>query len=374
MSTYPPRECGIATFTKDLSNAFEKYASKKMSSKIIALTNDHFKKLKYPRKVVYKINEADLDEYKAVAERINKNPRVKVVNIQHEFGIYGGIYLNNLAAFMEIVKKPVVTTLHSILPDPPECMRSTVQYLAKKSIKIIAPTLIGAKILNRDYRIPKSKIKIIPHGIHDIPFESSEIEKKKLGYGKNLIISTFGLISGGKNYEHIIRALPAIVSRFPNVKFLIIGQTHPGILKDEGEKYRNQIKKLIYRLNLEEHVEFVNKYLSLEELLRYLRASDIFVSSGKGHAQIVSGTLSYAMGSGKPVVTIPILHAREAVKQNRGFLVKIDDSEAMAKSVITLLENPELRKEMGKNAYEYTRFMTWKNVAKEYMKVFRSAS
>ncbi len=374
VGTYPPRECGIATFTKDLTTAINNEFSLEIKSKIIAMDNSISENNHYPEEVIFRINETTINDYIRVAKKINKSDEIKLVNIQHEFGIFGGKYLNYLSAFLETINKPVVTTMHSVVPNPPESIKSIVRYIAKKSACLIVMAHKAVDILNNDYEIQDTNIVVIPHGIHDVSYETSTNEKIKLGYEDKLILSSFGLISGGKSYEDIIKAMPAVIEKFPNALYLIIGKTHPGILKNEGEKYRDSLKKLIRGLNLDKHVLFVNEYLELHELLRYLKASDIFVSSGKGLHQITSGTLVYAMGCGRPVVTIPFLHAKEAVTKERGILVELGNSKSFSEAIIKILSDPLLRENMGKNAYEYTRHMTWNNVAKSYMDIFRKSS
>jgi glycosyltransferase involved in cell wall biosynthesis len=371
MSTYPPRECGIATFTEDLATAVEKEFSSKFKSKIIAMDNSMSLKLKYPKEVIFHINEINIKEYIEIAKKINKRKDIKLINIQHEFGIFGGKYLNYLSAFLETIKKPVVTSMHSVAPNPPESIKSIIQYLAKKSKCLVVMNKFAVDILRKEYGVKNTKIEVIHHGIHEVAYEPSKFLKKKLGYEDKLILSSFGLITGGKSYEDIIKAMPTVVKKFPSALYLIIGATHPGILKKDGEKYRDYLKKLIKKFKLNNNVKFVNKYLSLSELLEHLKASDIFVSSGKGLHQIVSGTLSYAMGCGRPVITIPFLHAKEAVSKNRGILVKLNDPKSFSKAIIKLLSNPKLREKMGENAYAYTRHMVWHNAAKSYMKVFK---
>ncbi len=370
VSSYPPSQCGIATFTRDLTNALNKTLSQSAKSKIIAMDNNQTKSLSYPQDVMFRIKKNMTNDYILAAKKINSIKSIKIVNIQHEFGLYGGKYLNYLSPFLETINKPVITTLHSVIPDPPDNIKSIVQYLAMKSSSFIVMVDKAVEILNKDYGINNKKIVVIPHGIHEVPYESSIIQKTKLGYNDRLLISSFGLISDKKNYEIVIEALPQVVKKYPNLLYLIMGRTHPGIAKIDGEKYRNSLKKLISRLNLEGNVKFINKYLDLNELHQYLRATDIFVSSGRGLNQIVSGTLSYALGCGRPVITIPFLHAKEAITKDRGILVELGNSESYAKAIIKLLSNPGLRKKMGRNAYDYSRHMLWSNVAESYMKVF----
>lgn len=373
MGTFPPRECGIATFTKDLTTAIG-------NSRICAMNNGVA--FDYSTDVIMNINELDVQDYVKVARKINKDDTIKVVNIQHEFGIYGGKFLNYLSAFLETITKPVVITLHSVVPNPPDNIKSILQYLAKKAACLVVMANKAVDILYDNYGVDRNKVKVIPHGIHEVSYEKSSIQKEKFDedhlkkYGKNnnysdkLILSSFGLISGGKDYETIIKSLPAVVKEFPNLLYLIIGQTHPGILKDEGEKYRNYLQGLIEGLGLEKNVKFVNKYLELPKLLDYLKATDIFLLSGKGLSQITSGTLSYAMGCGRAVISHPFIHAAEVVTPERGILVELGNSQSYTEAIIKLLVNPELREEMEKNAYVFTRRMTWPSVAESYLKVF----
>ncbi|MBN1503042.1 glycosyltransferase [Candidatus Woesearchaeota archaeon] len=370
IGTYPPRQCGIATFTQDLSTAISNRSIYKTKPKIIALTNGFSTDLEYPKEVMYNINETLIEDYINVAKKINQTRSIKLVCVQHEFGIYGGKFLNYLSAFLETIEKPVVLTLHSVVPKPPANLRYTIKYLAEKTSALIVMADKAVDILTNDYKIPRERITVIPHGIHKVPFERSSKQKKKLKLRNKLVITSFGLISGGKDYETIIKALPPVVKKFPNLLYLIIGATHPGILKQEGEKYRYYLTGLIDGLNLQKNIRFVNKYLKLNKLLQYLRATDVFVSSGKGLGQITSGTLSYAMGCGRPVVTMPFMHAKEIVTSDRGILVPMGNSKAYTKALIRLLSNPGLRLRMGQNCYDFTRHMLWSNVAKSYLDLF----
>ena len=239
----------------------------------------------------------------------------------------------------------------------PENIRSILTYLSKKATGMVVMANKAVEILRNDYGISNENIKVIPHGIHHVEYEDCKIQKEKLGYQDKILLSSFGLISGSKNYETIIKSLPDVVKQHPNLLYLILGQTHPGILKDEGEKYRNSLQVLIDELGLQNHVKFVNKYLELDELLNYLKASDIFLMSGHGISQITSGTLVYALGCGTPVISHPFLHAQEAINSERGILVNLGDSESYKEAILKLAGNPELRKSMSRKAYEYTRHM-----------------
>ncbi len=369
MGTYPPRKCGIATFTRNLARSFDRRFPK-YSMRIIAIDDKLSERLEYPREVRYRIREKRIEDYSRVARKLNRDRKANLICIQHEFGLYGGKYLNYLTGFLETVKKPVIMTLHTVIPDPAENIRSTINYLSRKVSSFVVMANRAVDILREDYGV-ECEIRMIPHGIHESPYQENGALKRELGYGDRTLLGSFGLISGGKSYEDIIRALPRVVRKHPDTLYLIMGETHPGILRDEGEKYRERLKKMVKRLRLEDNVEFVNKYMEPRELMKYLGAIDVFVSSGKGTHQITSGTLSYAMGCGKPVVTIPFLHAREAVTPERGMLAEIGKPKSFERALRKLLSDPELRERMGRNAYEYTRQATWPNVSDSYMDAFR---
>ncbi len=372
MGTYPPRKCGIATFTRNLAKNFEKNTSGNYRMRIIAMDDNLSEGLKYPREVKYRIRERNIDDYIRISRKLNKDKSVKLVCIQHEYGIFGGKYLNFLSAFLESIRKPVVMTLHSVVPNPPDNLKSMINYYSKKISGFVVMANKAIEILRNDYDV-ECDIHMIPHGIHECPYEPNGDMKKKLGYEDHLLLGSFGLISGGKNYEDIIGAMPGVVKKYPNALFLIMGQTHPGILRDEGEKYRERLMKMIHRLKLDDNVKFVNKYMKPRELMNHLSALDIFVSSGRGTHQITSGTLSYAQGCGRPVVTIPFLHAQEAVTKERGILAEIGKPKSFERAIKKILSDKNMRESMGRNAYEYSRAATWPNVSEAYTNVFNDA-
>jgi glycosyltransferase involved in cell wall biosynthesis len=238
ISTFPPRECGIATFTKDLVTAMDKKFSPSIKSKVLAMNNDSTNIYNYPEDVILEISDTDISEYIETAKKINKIDAIKLVNIQHEFGIFGGEYGSYLIAFLEALKKPVLITFHSVLPNPNDKLKKVVCTLAEKSDCIIVMTKKGIDILRTDYGI-KTDIKIIPHGIPTVTFESNLKEKIKLGYKDKIILSSFGMMNSGKGYEYVIEALPKVVEKFPNLLYIIVGETHPVVRKKEGEQYRN---------------------------------------------------------------------------------------------------------------------------------------
>lgn len=375
LSTYPPRKCGIATFTEDLSGAIDKIANPRLKSKIFALNNNG-NSYNYSDDVIFQINDTNVQDYLDAAQMINENEKIKLVSVQHEFKIFGSDYGENLLAFLEAVKKPVIITFHTVLPGPSEQRKKIVQSIAQHSESLIVMSKFAVEILKKDYGVD-SKITVIPHGIHDVPYKSNISIKQELGYEDKQIITSFGFLrpgrkerSSGRGYEYILDSLPNVIKKFPNLMYLIIGITHPNTIKVEGEKYRNFLESKVKELGLEKNVKFINKFLPLKELLRYIQATDIYISPTLNLNQIVSGTLSYAMGCGRAIIATPFLYARDIVNPERGILVKLGDPKSFADAMIKILSNPKLRESMGKNAYKYTRHMVWNNVALSYINLF----
>ncbi|MBW2966423.1 glycosyltransferase [Candidatus Woesearchaeota archaeon] len=371
MGTFPPRECGIATFTKDLTDAIDDKFFPTIRSRILALNRNGVNIYNYPRKVLFQITDNDIDAYVNTAKRINNIDSIKLINIQHEFGIFGGEHGSYLISFLDVIEKPVVITFHSILPDPDEKLRQVVRDIAERVESIIVMTKTAVKILREDYGV-KSKINLIPHGVHTVAFEEQIKEKRRLGLKDKIVLSSFGMISPGKGYEHVIEALSDIVKKFPNLIYLIVGETHPVIRKQEGEKYRNFLEKKIKELNLQNNVKFYNKYLKLNEIIQYIKSTDIYISSSQDPNQITSGTLVYAMSCGRPIISTPFLHAKDIITNERGRLVGFKDPKSFSKTILELLSNKNLRRDMEKSAYSYTRHMTWSNVALSYARVFKT--
>jgi len=367
VGTYPPRECGIATFTRDLAVNMDRNFTG-TESKILAL-NDGVNIYNYPKNVIFQVNDTRIQEYVDVAKKINEMDEIGVVSIQHEFGIFGGENGRYLVPFMKTLTKPVVTTLHTVPSNPTEKRKKIIQSIAENSSHLIVMADKAVEILRDEYGLTES-ISVIPHGVHPVPLIPSIMGKTNTGYSDRLIISSFGMMHPRKGYEHVIDALPEVVEKFPNILYLIIGETHPIVRKKVGERYRNFLEKKVRRLGLEDNVKFYNKYATLDGIIKYLKASDIYISSATNSDQIVSGTLAYAMGCGRAVISTPFLHAKEVVTPNRGILVELNNPKSFASAILHLLSNPALRWEMGKNAYSYTRRMTWPNVARSYMGVF----
>jgi glycosyltransferase involved in cell wall biosynthesis len=370
VSTFPPRACGIATFTRDLTQAMNKRFNPVLKARILAM-NDEKSIYNYDSDVRFQLNDADVEAYINTAKDINKSKRIQLVNIQHEFGLFGGEYGGYLIPFLEALEKPVVTTFHTILPNPDEDRKRIVKAIAKRSSAIVVIINDGIRILRKDYGI-KKKIYVIPHGIPDVAFGLNEESKKKLRLEERIIISTYGLLSRGKGVEYIIKALPALVKRYPNLLYLVLGETHPRVRQYEGERYRNKLMKLTEELGLNDNVKFYNKYMELNELIDYLCATDVYVSASIDKNQISSGTIPYAMGCGKAVIATPSLYAIENLSNDKGVLVKFRDPRSITEAIDKILSDNEYKNKLEVNAYEHTRRMTWHNVAAAYLRVFNN--
>ena len=381
ISTFPPRECGIATFTKDLAQAFDQKYNPVVKSQIIAINEYPTSIYNYDRDVVDQISASELESYVALAKKINKLDEIKIVNIQHEFGLFGGDWGNFLIPFLQVVEKPIITTFHSVLPlsdkkfrDQTNVLRNVVAAIAAKSSSIVVMNRFSQEILEKDYKIPRSKICLIPHGIPQTPFEDSNDFKKIYGLEGKTVLSTFGLLSPNKGIEYAIRALPKVIKKFPDVVYLVLGVTHPNIRKWNGEAYRNFLMKEIEKLGLKDYVKFYNKYLTLEELLNYLKATDIYLAPATDPGQSVSGTISYALGCGRPVISTSSIYAKYIINEENGILVRPKKPGEMEKAIISLLSNPKQVKSMSAGAYELSRRMIWPNVAGEYFRLFKKFS
>ncbi len=374
LGNYPPKECGIATFTKDLVAAMNRRLNPKLRSRVIAL-NDSDTHYNYDKRVILSLNRESPEEYREMAHVVNNSPDHRLVCIQHEFGIFGGNYGENLLLFLEELEKPVAVTFHSILPTPTAERKRVVKEIASKSSAIIVMADAAVDILNKDYDIDRSKIYVIPHGVPNVRFSPPDQFKKKLGLDGKTVILTFGLLSVGKGIEYMIKALPPLVKKYPNLLYLVVGETHPVVRKNEGESYRNYLTQLVKDLGLENHVKFLNKYLSLngtnKELTEYIQACDIYAFTNLEREQITSGTLAYAVGCGRPVVATPILYAKELLAQDRGIVIKdFRSPEAFAEALDKLLSDPEMRNNMAESSYAYGRQMTWLNIASRHLSVF----
>lgn len=365
LSTYPPRECGIATFTKDLLDAIDELGGCH-SSKVIAV-NDKGAIYNYDKRVKCIIERDCIDDYIQAANYVNSSS-IDIVNIQHEFGLFGGDCGEYIDYFLENVKKPVITTLHTVQKefDPKAC--EVLKKVLQKSEATVVIAHNAVEILKKQ-GLPLKKYAIIPHGCPYIQLVSNEYVKASLGLKGRFVISTFGLISRSKGIEYVIKALPSVIEVMPQILYLIIGETHPEVRKYEGEKYRKQLIQLVYDLGLEKNVRFHNRFLPKRELIKYLQATDVYVTPYISPDQISSGTLVYALGAGKAVISTPYLHAQEVLADDRGFFCKFKDSSSITNSLNKLFDET-LRKNVEVKAYKYSRRFLWSNVAKKYVKLF----
>jgi glycosyltransferase involved in cell wall biosynthesis len=370
VSSYPPRECGLATFSNDIVNAIKIIFGDTLPIEVCALQNKE-KQCSYSNEVTYTINSTKLEEFQIIAEKINERKDIGLVCIQHEFGLFGGEYGDYVLAFILALNKPIATIFHTILPNPDQKRKKIVHVIADLSDKIIVLTKRSQEILTSHYDCPISKTQVIPHGNHSMLWEQKEKLKNKYDLSNKIVLSTFGLISENKNIETTLFALSEIVIKHPEVVYFIIGKTHPEIIRKEGEKYRNLLIATVAELQLENNVVFINEYLELKELLEYLTLSDIYLFSSKDPNQAVRGTFAYAMSCGCAVISTPIPHAVEALEHNAGILLKeFNDPKEFKAAIVRLIENKEERIAMAKNAFSLSQSPTWENVAIKYGLMF----
>jgi len=372
LSTYPPRECGIATYTSDLLNALKSVYTEPFIPKVIALNPNEVTRYRYSSDVIAQVAQNNKTQLIACARMINATVDIRAIHIQHEFGLFGGTYGSYLLHFLRELRKPYCVTFHTVLPHPPEEMQSIVKQIAATATRVIVMTELSKDILAASYDIPKKHITVIAHGIHEQPFAAPAVSKKRLGIQADIMLSTFGLLSRGKGIEYVLDTLPEIIRQFPQVHYYIIGATHPQILAKEGEAYRNSLLKKVRSADIVQNVHFINQYLSLPELLHYLSATDIYIAPSLDPNQAVSGTLSYALGAGRPVVATDFAHARSFSQSGALRIVPMRDSAQMQAVLYDLVSHPEVRQEMARRAYHITRPLVWANAALAHGSVYAS--
>jgi len=372
ITTFPPRECGIATYSEDLITALENQFSKSFKINVCALETNH-EKPEYLQKPMYRLNTDKKEDFLSMAYKLNTNSNINSIVIQHEFGLFAK-NKETFERFYLNLNKPILFVFHTVLPNPNNTLKTEVQKMGEKAAAIIVMTKNAAQILNSYYDIPFSKINIIPHGIHLSKIKDKCRLKEKYHFVGKKILSTFGLLSPNKGIETTLNALPKIIKKFPNVLFLILGKTHPCILKMDGEQYRLQLEAKVKELNLTQHVLFVNEYLSLPILLEYLQLTDIYLFTSTDSNQAVSGTFSYALGAGCPIISTPIPHAKELLNRNTGRFFEFGNSNQLATATLALLKNPERTNQLSLNALHKMAPCAWENSAILHSKLIQKLS
>jgi glycosyltransferase involved in cell wall biosynthesis len=377
MSSYTPRECGIATFTEDLITNIDSLHILKPAA-IIAM-NDPGSSYNYGNEVAMHIDANDDRSYRHAADQINSSD-FDLINVQHEFGLFGGDWGNYLLTFLRKLNKPCITTMHTTLfpnakvfksPESSEAHNQVVKGIGKYSTALVVMTKMAAHILQEYYGLDADKIRIIPHGTPTIPFVPSVSVKEGLGLDERIVLSTFGLLSRDKGIHNAIKALPDIVKAWPETLYLVIGATHPQVRLNEGEKYRKRLVRLVKRLKLEKNVKFHNRFLSKDELIQYLQATDVYICPYVNVDQLSSGTVTYALGAGRAIVSTPFYYATEVLADGRGILCKFKNPGSITEGIRQLLENPGQRAHIEKIAYSYGQDMTWSKVASKYASLFK---
>jgi glycosyltransferase involved in cell wall biosynthesis len=370
IGNYLPRQCGIATFTTDLCEAF---ASEYGNTACIAIpVNDIEAGYAYPPRVRFELTEKDIASYRNAADFLNIN-NVDLVCLQHEYGIFGGRAGGHILALLRELHIPIVTTLHTVLRDPDPDQRRVLEEVAALSDRLVVMSQRASDFLQNVYRIPFDKIDLIPHGIPDVPFVDPAFYKDYFAVEGQTVLLTFGLLSDNKGIENVITALPNILASHPNVVYIILGATHPQVKRRDGETYRLSLQRLAHEKGVEEHVIFYNRFVSLEELVKFIGAADIYITPYLNQTQIVSGTLAYALGTGKAVISTPYWYAEEMLSEDRGLLVAFRDPAALANRVNELLDNDAKRHAVRKKAYLFGREMIWSRVVQSYMESFERA-
>jgi glycosyltransferase involved in cell wall biosynthesis len=370
VGNYLPRECGIATFTTDLCTAL---AAEYGEGRLFAIpVNDPESSYDYPEQVRLEIAQEDLSSYERAADFLNFNGN-DLVCLQHEYGIYGGSAGRHILNLLRKLKMPLVTTLHTVLRQPDINQRIVLEEIAQLSDRLIVMSELAAELLREVYAVPSGKIDIIPHGVPDFQFMDPNYYKDRFGTEGKSVLLTFGLLSPNKGIENVIRALPAILAKHPNVVYIVSGVTHPHIRRREGERYRDELRALAEKLGVSSNLILVNRFVSAEELVEHVGAADIYITPYRQEAQIVSGTLAIALGAGKAIISTPYWHAKELLAEKRGVIVPFENPDAIAEAVLRLLDNDGERHAMRKRAYLHSRETIWPKTARKYMASFQRA-
>jgi len=365
VSTYPPRRCGIATFTRDLAAA--------VGNREIMAIHRAGDRVLYPLEVTGLISAHDRWDYIRAADRVSASG-VSVVSIQHEYGLFGGQDGAFILDFIDRVRVPVVATLHTVLREPSVSQRHVMSRLLDRAAAVVVMSKAAARLLQDKYGAEGSRTRVIPHGVPDLAFVDPELHKADFGLDGRSVILSFGLLGPGKGYEHVIEAMSRVRRDRPDAIYVVLGATHPNLVSTEGEAYRDRLRKAVNDLGLREHVLFVDRFVGQEELGRWLQAADIFVTPYPNLDQIVSGTLSYALAAGRPVVSTPFAYASEVLADGRGVVVAPNSPEALADGLAGLLGDDAWRGEIGRRAYAFSRGRIWREVGAAYGALFTEVS
>ncbi|MFZ0562012.1 MAG: glycosyltransferase family 4 protein [Terriglobales bacterium] len=367
IGNYLPRQCGIATFTTDLCAAI---AAEYETTQLLALpVNDTVQGYEYPAPVRWSLDQDEVKSYEDASSFLNFN-NIDMVCLQHEYGIFGGPAGGHILHLLRGLKMPVVTTLHTVLREPNPEQRAVMKEIAELSDRLIVMSELSSQFLQEIFKVPGSKIDMVPHGVPDLPFLDPNFYKDRFGVEGKAVLLTFGLLSPNKGIENVIQALPQILARHNNVAYIVSGATHPHILRREGDKYRESLKALAKEIGVEAQVIFHDRFATPEEMAAFIGAADIYITPYRYEEQVVSGTLAYAMGAGKAIISTPYWHAIELLDDRRGALVPFQNPDAIANKTIELLNTPAIRHAMRKRAYTFARDMVWGKVAQGYMESF----
>ena len=365
-----PRQCGIATFTTHLFDSIMQNVTG-TDCWVVAM-NDRPEGYSYPPQVRFQIDQNKFNEYSLAADLLNLN-QVDVVCIQHEYGIFGGERGSYLIDLLSNLKIPIVTTLHTLMENPSDKERNIIAQLARFSDRLVVMSERSVEFLRDIYRVDNEKISLIHHGIPDVPLLESSAYKNRSAVSDKKVLLTFGLLSPGKSIETVINALPEIVKTHPDVIYMIVGATHPHSKAENGEEYRTSLRLLAKKLNVEDHVVFYNNFVEEEDLLEFIGMADIYIVPYLNKSQIISGTLAYALGMGKAILSTPFLHAQELLADGRGALFSFHDHLQLSREVIDLLDHPDKLRTMQQKAYDYGRKMIWSRVGSRYIEIFEQA-
>lgn len=385
VSSYVPRECGIATFTRDLHTGLDQVRHGQQS--LIVAINDQDAEYAYARRVVFQIDQSDPHSYVEAARYLNRS-RVQVVSIQHEFGRFGAlkdgeVTEDHLLPMLRELKKPAIVTMHTVLPQPSESLKAWVREVYERSAAIVVMVNVAALILAEDYGLAENKPDepfVLPRKIHTIPHGVPQVEMPRRAYNfkkalkEQNLIGTFGLISSGKGLEYVVQAMPQVIAQHPNSAYLILGATHPDVRRREGERYRDYLMDLARQLGVQKHVRFNNRFLPQGELVAHLKSIDVYITPYPNRNQITSGTLAYALGAGKAIISTPYLYAQEALAEGRGLLAEFRSGDSIANCVNQILGTPGLKEHMQDQAYAYGREMSWARVAERYDDLIRQVA